>query len=299
MLPMHHAPDILSDTPDCQNCGTIQAENALYCHTCGQKHRERLTFRSLFTDLATTYLGFDGIFFRTVKTLLWQPGLMVRRYLAGRQKPFIKPVQYYLLTLGLYFFITYSLGIDPIEIGYKINKQLGFNSQQENVQQIEKKKAVELTKAAPDLQKIKQYDKAIRVFSLFNSLFKDNIKIVFTILVPVFAFALWLLYRKSQYNYLEMLVLSMYVYGTNYFFSILQVLLLPFIVLDVRFFWVTSVFFFLSIGYATWATHQFFNTRGLKGWLLAIGAYLLTMVLYFVLVAFISIGVSYFMFRNP
>ncbi|MBC8112640.1 MAG: DUF3667 domain-containing protein [Verrucomicrobia bacterium] len=259
----------------CRNCETTLPEKALFCYHCGQKLRERLTWRTLFVDLLTNYIGFDSIFFRTNGHLLTKPGLMVRDFLAGKQKPYLRPIQYYLLMLGLFFLFTYATKLDPLEIGFDFNKKVGLE---------ERKPSETTTNIDPKKRIIKE--KTEKAITEFKAALQENTKVVFSLLVPIFAFATWLIYRKSPFNYLEMVIFSLYFYGFSYFFSALS--LIVYNINKENSVISMGLVSLLSASFQVWATHQFFNTKGFKGWLAAISAYVLNYLLYFLFMAVIG-----------
>jgi len=85
----------------CANCGT--AVPLHYCPNCGQKHSEgRLHLRHLVSEFAHNYLGTDSGFFFTLRQLLFRPGHAINEFVGGKRKPYLKPVQFYLLMLTLF-----------------------------------------------------------------------------------------------------------------------------------------------------------------------------------------------------
>jgi hypothetical protein len=273
------------NTSGCKNCGTVLMPNAQYCYHCGQKDKERFTFKILFTDIITTYIGFDGIFFRTIKDMVTQPGVMVREYLAGKQKPYLKPVQYYLLSLGLYFLITYTLNVNPLSFGNTINQQLGLPVQEQSLPKYDK------TGKPIDAKTLKKMASQQKEMQKFMKVFQENLKVIFTSLIPIFALSMLICYRKSNYNYLELIILTLYANGTSYLLFSLQSFTI--FLTSQSALWVTitltSIISLASVFYLVWVTYQFFDTKGWKGGVLAISCYCLMVLLYFVFITIASV----------
>ena len=87
----------------CTNCGATLVGS--FCHACGQKrfvesdrrlgHLARL-FAGSLTDL-------DGRIWRTIRALLFQPGLLAREYFEGRRAHWLSPVSVFLAVSVVYF----------------------------------------------------------------------------------------------------------------------------------------------------------------------------------------------------
>lgn len=92
---------------NCLNCGHQVPEN--YCPYCGQLNREPiLTLHDLVHDFIHMFTHFDGKFFQTIRVLFSKPGFLTRAYLDGKRIQFLPPVQLYVFTSALFFFIFYS-----------------------------------------------------------------------------------------------------------------------------------------------------------------------------------------------
>ncbi len=92
---------------NCLNCGHQVPEN--YCPNCGQLNREPiLTLHDLVHDFIHMFTHFDGKFFQTIRVLFSKPGFLTRAYLDGKRIQYLPPVQLYVFTSALFFFIFYS-----------------------------------------------------------------------------------------------------------------------------------------------------------------------------------------------
>lgn len=85
----------------CLNCGTPLT--GPYCSECGQKAHVHRSVRAFFQDFLAGLFNFEGKFWRTLPMLVWRPGEMTRRYIAGERARFISPVALYLFTVFLMF----------------------------------------------------------------------------------------------------------------------------------------------------------------------------------------------------
>lgn len=86
---------------NCLNCGN-RLEGP-YCSACGQKAHIHRSVRAFFQDFIAGIMNFEGKFWRTLPMLVWHPGEMTRRYIAGERARFISPIALYLFTVFLMF----------------------------------------------------------------------------------------------------------------------------------------------------------------------------------------------------
>ncbi len=77
------------------------------------------------------YLGTDSVFFFTIRQMLIRPGLAVNEFLNGKLKPFLKPVQFYLLMLTFYFIVSETLDVNLLQMSQQLSSDLGYAPKQE------------------------------------------------------------------------------------------------------------------------------------------------------------------------
>jgi len=87
----------------CTNCGA--ALTGEYCHVCGQKRFVESDRRlsHLLHQFVASATDVDGRIWRTVRALLFQPGLLSREYFLGRRARWISPVSLFLAVSVIYF----------------------------------------------------------------------------------------------------------------------------------------------------------------------------------------------------
>lgn len=86
---------------NCLNCGSPLTGN--FCATCGQKAHVHRSVRAFFQDFLQNLFNFEGKIWRTLPMLVWRPGEMTRRYIAGERARFISPIALYLFTVFAMF----------------------------------------------------------------------------------------------------------------------------------------------------------------------------------------------------
>jgi len=149
------------------------------------------------------------------------------------------------------------LDVNPLEMGTQVNGDLGIRPS-----------GAVMTK--------KQYPQTVQVLS-------QNLKVIFLTLLFMLAFTMKLLYRKRAYTFTELLAFTLYLYGASYLFSCLFSLLmvthLPHPLHSV----LNVGIYLLSLAYTVWAIHQFYGGSGVRSWLKAGAAYLVSFLFLIVL----------------
>lgn len=92
-----HAPAV------CTNCGALLAGE--FCHACGQKRfvESDRRFTHLLREFVAGATELDGRVWRTLRALLFQPGLLSRDYNAGRRAHWLAPITLFLAVNVVYF----------------------------------------------------------------------------------------------------------------------------------------------------------------------------------------------------
>src|SRR4051794_32646275 len=86
---------------NCLNCGAPLT--GPFCAACGQRAHVHRSVRAFFQDFIQGVFNFEGKIWRTLPMLVWRPGEMTRRYIAGERARFISPVALYLFTVFAMF----------------------------------------------------------------------------------------------------------------------------------------------------------------------------------------------------
>ena len=98
----------------CRNCGAHTSGH--YCSNCGQETRVTLpTFAAFMREAAGRYIALDGRLWRTLATLVAQPGMLTREYLNGRRRRYIRPARLFLV-LYLLLFAVIGLVKSPTDL---------------------------------------------------------------------------------------------------------------------------------------------------------------------------------------
>jgi hypothetical protein len=85
----------------CLNCGA--QISSPYCGQCGQKEKVHRTLHAFGHDIVHGVLHFDGKIWRTLPLLIFNPGILTRRYVHGERARFVSPFALFLFTVFLSF----------------------------------------------------------------------------------------------------------------------------------------------------------------------------------------------------
>ncbi len=89
----------------CKNCN--QSLQGNYCHQCGEKVVEEndFHFKTLVSESIGGLFNLDSKVFKSFYFLLLKPGKLTSNYIEGIRKPFMKPIQLFLVINVLFFLL--------------------------------------------------------------------------------------------------------------------------------------------------------------------------------------------------
>lgn len=94
---------------NCKNCGTEL--KGKYCYACGEKQVDETDrkFINIIKEFINSFTFYDNKFFRTIGALFFRPGKLTNEYITGIRKPYLKPIQLFLLINLIYFLVPFSI----------------------------------------------------------------------------------------------------------------------------------------------------------------------------------------------
>lgn len=285
----------------CPNCGRGDIGHAAYCPDCGQENRElEVPFRHLVAEVLEHTLHLDSKLFRTAAALLFRPGFLTREFVEGRRRRFVPPVRLYVFASVLFFFL---LAVVPGEqAGERISGGPERNTLNLSLYTLDSDVLAKLDDAQIDSAMaansieptpINRYA-ARKLASIarggkaeFAHLMMRNISYMMFVLMPLFAFFVFLSFRRSARFYLRSLIYSVHLH--SFLFLLLTVnlfagRLLPFLAMLGAVALVCLVYFYLSL-------LRLYREPAVRTFLKAVllGAlYLVSMVACFIVVVFAS-----------
>jgi hypothetical protein len=201
-----------------------------YCYACGEKRRSDrdLTLRAFAHYAVEAMTNADARLYATLRALFLQPGLLTREFMAGRRRPYLGPLQLFLLA-NFIFFVTLQAGwggnvfttdltdhrTQPLYgavAGMKIEEQLGPLPDRRTGESVQEW----VTSWTDDQRDYRER---------FNSASPRYANSLIILMVPLFALMLRLLRRRTLF--VRELVLSFHFYS----FLLLAFVLLPAVLL--------------------------------------------------------------------
>lgn len=270
--------DTIQNNKSCLNCGANFSINEKFCKVCGQKtSTHRFSVKSIFAhDFIHAIFHLDKGFFVTLKFLFTKPGTVVKEFLDGKR---VKYFNYFtmiiiLITVGhllnLYSPIKLTSLIDssknyktaskPIKIDTiaLVGKKSNLDSQTLNllrnkIDSVKKRREITI--------KIEERvaNEQTKIFSSFERFTKENPKLFYLILLPIYTLVTFTWFYKSKLNFSEHLILN--IYKTCGDIIIGSLMTLGFIIYPKTSFWIAVYPYstLLVIVYGTWFYFHFFK----------------------------------------
>ena len=215
---------------NCKNCEQIA--DGKFCANCGQKTSvERINFANFLKELSSSVFQINKGLFYTLKELFVRPGDSIRDYLSGKRKYHFKPIAYAFTLSTIYFLLSKSLEgqtyLDDALGGF-----LNYDSE------------------IPSNQ-----------LATIKWLSKHFAYIMLTCL-PFYAFATFIAFWGSGFNYLEHIILNAYIIGQQAIFYAISSILLP---ITNNHDFLVFIIPLISVGYAIAVFWQFFSKQSRLG----------------------------------
>lgn len=232
----------------CLNCRHVVEQK--FCPNCGQENSDsRKTFHHLFIHFFEDLTHYENAFWKTIKNLLFKPSTLTKEYLSGKRLSYLAPVRLYIFIS----FITFLLiALFPSKMNDQIDK-----SEKEINKEIAKanvkidgedkkyfhfssmKKIDSIQKYGKEEDKLNEtsywlMEKIIHVtekntkkeiYVKFVESFFHNLPKILFIIMPFFAFFLWLFHNKKRWYYFDHGIFTL-----HYFSFLLLIFLLMFII---------------------------------------------------------------------
>jgi hypothetical protein len=246
---MSHSP--IRKDKTCLNCRHVVEQK--FCPNCGQENTDsRKTFHHLFIHFFEDLTHYENAFWKTIKNLLFKPSTLTKEYLSGRRLSYLAPVRLYIFIS----FITFLLiALFPSSVDENINKsEKAFNTEiAKNGGKGKNEKFDGSTRfklmTMKEIDSIQKYGKEKDKFSDFEywasekviyvtehntkreivekflESFVHNIPKILFVIMPFFAFFLWIFHNKKKWYYFDHGIFTL-----HYFSFLLLIYLILFIV---------------------------------------------------------------------
>ncbi|AOC96025.1 MULTISPECIES: DUF3667 domain-containing protein [Flavobacterium] len=233
----------------CLNCRHVV--ELKFCPNCGQENSDsRKTFHHLFIHFFEDLTHYENAFWKTIRNLLFKPSTLTKEYLSGKRLSYLAPVRLYIFISFITFLLIAMFpskvkgDIDKSEKA--LSKELAKNTQGLSKKDEDKYFHLKSMKEIDSIQKYGKessklnatsywlYEKAVHVtenntkreiIEKFVESFFHNLPKILFIIMPFFAFFLWLFHNKKRWYYFDHGIFTL-----HYFSFLLLIFLIMFII---------------------------------------------------------------------
>jgi len=121
----------------CLNCGQPLDVSDIYCPYCSQLNSiKQLSAKDFFAEFLSSILVYDSRLRKTLKYLLFRPGVITRNYAQGQRLKYANPFRFFLSVSIIYFLVTGFIDvITPNTENDSINSETknGFNVMMDSI----------------------------------------------------------------------------------------------------------------------------------------------------------------------
>jgi len=234
------------DVYRCLNCGAAAPAN--FCSHCGQETAPTPSnLGGFLRGRFASYVTREGQFRQTVSRLLWHPGALTAEYLAGRRARYLRPLQVYLMVSVIVFAAVQLFGLN-LDLRFygergvhvlRSARPTGEGSQGGGLVP----SPVRIVQDHVDLPAVRRFAALSpqERFAFLRARRAPYVSYLVLFLVPVFALALGVFYRRQERPFADHLVFGLH----SQAFLLLVLLVesvLPAIVANALSLWVISYF---------------------------------------------------------
>ncbi|MEN2398542.1 DUF3667 domain-containing protein [Flavobacterium sp. MC2016-06] len=233
----------------CLNCRHVVEQK--FCPNCGQENSDtRKTFHHLFIHFFEDLTHYENAFWKTIKNLLFKPSTLTKEYLSGKRLSYLAPVRLYIFIS----FVTFLLiALFPSKVSEGLDKSEAELAKSQIIAQTNKNEKIKISSDFFELKSMKEldsiqkygkekysdfqywtYEKVLHVTEhytkkeiaeKFIESFFHNIPKILFIIMPFFAFTLWLFHNKKKWYYFDHGIFTL-----HYFSFLLLIFLILFII---------------------------------------------------------------------
>jgi hypothetical protein len=183
---------------DCVSCG--QPMPGKFCAHCGEKRvgPDDHTLLRMLGHLFEAFTHADGKVFLTLRTLVTHPGRLTADHLRGKRKPYIPPLQLFLIANLIFFLLHPLIGVsNTLTTNLDTHLHYLWHSPVAEALVVPRLKSRQLT--------IEAYA------AVFNPSAVTHAKILVILIVPVFALATLVLHRRPRRPVATRLIFALHI----------------------------------------------------------------------------------------
>jgi hypothetical protein len=179
----------------CKNCN--ESLKGKFCYHCGEKVVEKADFslKTLLSQFVDGVFNIDSKVYQTFINLLFKPGKLTTNYIEGIRKPFMKPIQVFLIANVLFFLLLTQADILRIPAKYFFDSGRNLNIEA---------KMIETSHSKAEL------------FQSYDRISTNLSKSAGVLIVPVLALVFLILFYKTQFLFGMHLIFALHY--TSFFF---------------------------------------------------------------------------------
>lgn len=194
----------------CPSCG--DNSTGRFCPACGEERGRRKNY-SLLSHLREAFnvvTNVESGFLRSFAALIARPGFLTSQYFAGRRKPFLKPLQLFLLCNIIFFFVQsyteFNTLSTPLNVHIRLLPYSNYARAKVNQDVLDRGTT------------LKEYQ------ARFDATIETQSKTLVVLMIPMFGLVLQALYWRAGRYLVEHLVFSVHFY--SFFLLLLSAILL-------------------------------------------------------------------------
>jgi hypothetical protein len=190
----------MTATDTCVSCGARLDGD--YCSRCGEKRADLrdLHLRRFLRDSVESFFNLDATAWRSFAALVRRPGQLTAEYVAGRRRPWLSPIQLFLIVNIVYFFLATT-----VVVGGTLTTT--FRSQLHGQRYSEYARDVVRQRFAAEPEETFDFE---AFESRFNFATEQYAKSLVLVLVPAFAVLFALLFAGRGVPFVQHLVFAMH-----------------------------------------------------------------------------------------
>jgi hypothetical protein len=183
----------------CVSCGAELTGR--FCAACGEDNTGARDYSILhfLADAAAAFTNADSKIFRTVRTLVTRPGILTAEFLRGRRKPYVAPLQLFLIVNLLFFIVQPFIGWNTFTT--PLRTHISSTPHKELAQAVVTRELVTRATTFPALAR--EFDAAAEVHA----------KTLIIVMVPLFALFMAVAYLPARRYFTHHLVFSLHFYA--------------------------------------------------------------------------------------
>ena len=239
---------------------------------------KRLTFRNLMSEIGEAFNLNRGLIY-TIKNLTIRPAQTIKAYLDTERDLVMSPFKYFFFIVGITLFIASLNGYFDMmdEQFFKNSFEAGYGKE------VTDQKVVDIQN-----QLTEYISNIIQNYYIKYQNFWYALTMLFT------SWLSWLFFKKSGYNFIEHLAINTFTFSHTYLLYFLMV------IFKFNDGYSTSIYMIIYMGYSIFVFKRLFGQSTGKTILKGITAYLLSMLIYMLLLGIIMGALSLkFMSDNP